>query len=167
MTVADLKQHLADLARLLESTGGKTVARDLVAIAEGLTPFAAQALPEFSKFLALAHEYHTTGKLSAPPKAARAGKSAAPNVEETVQRVRRLYERAGDLTMTMLEIETQLGSLKGLKKDALVRVAEALDLVGTGKKTIPLITAAIRQRILDRRSAAQRATLIDNPTGSA
>ena len=167
MIVADLKQHLADLAKLLDATGGKTVAKDLASIADGLTPFASQSLPEFSKFLALAHEYQTTGKLSAPataPRAASKSAANAPNVEEIAQRLRSLYDRAGNLSITMLQIETDLGQLKGLKKDGLVRICDVLELMGMAKKTIPIITGAIRQKILDRRSAAQRAEMIQNPT---
>ncbi len=39
MNISDLQQHFADLARLLESAGSKSTAKELGALTEGLAPF--------------------------------------------------------------------------------------------------------------------------------
>ncbi len=52
MKVADLQQHLADLARLLDSAGvKKEVVGDLNAIRDGLSPFRDLPLKGFADFL--------------------------------------------------------------------------------------------------------------------
>jgi hypothetical protein len=167
MTVADLKQHFADLAKLLDASGSKQVAKDFGVIAEGLTPFAGQSLPEFTRFLAQAHEYHTTGKLSAPPKAPRtkAPKTAKtkPNPEEVAVTVRQLYDHSGDLSLTMEQIESGLAPLADLSKEGLLKVAEVMEIFGVKSKRMDVIQSAIRQKILDRRSSAQREEMIRNP----
>src|SRR5258708_1289776 len=112
MTVADLKQHLADLSRLLDSSGAKSVAKDLAAAADGLRPFAGQSIGEFVRFLAAAHEYHTTGKLTAPAKPTRAPRTAKAKADPTeiAANIRVLYDRSGDLSLTMQQIESELQS---------------------------------------------------------
>lgn len=167
MNVADLRQHLLDLSKLLDVSGGKTAAKDLTGLAEALAPFTTQTPAEFTQFLARAHEYHTTGKLEAPVRASRASKAAASKADpgEVVTLIRSLYDRAGDLTLTISQIETDLAHLKKLKKEGLLQVCSALELEGMAKKTVAVIIGAIRQKILDRRSAAQRAQMILNPTG--
>ena len=71
MIVADLQQHLTDLAKLLEANKAASAAKDLQTLGAALAPFKDQSPTDFTRFLALAHEYHTTGKLTAPTKAAR------------------------------------------------------------------------------------------------
>jgi hypothetical protein len=51
--------------------------------------------------------------------------------------------------------------LEPLTKDALVKVAEGIELVITKSKGKKDIVAMIRQRILSRKGAAQRVNLID------
>src|SRR5262249_40909748 len=149
MNVANLQQHLANLAKLFDASGGKSVAKDLDALATALTPFAAQSPAEFTRFLALAHEYHTTGKLSPPPKAPRKAAAnparAAPG--EVAATIRSLYDRAGDLSLTMEQIDTELAKMNGLTKDGLLKVCEAMELAGMKSKKVPDIRAAIGQKI--------------------
>jgi len=166
VTVADLKQHLADLARFLEASGGAKVAKDLATAADGLTPFAGQSLAEFARLLALAHEYHTTGKLTPPPKPPRAAKPTKAKVDpaEAAAAVRQLYDRAGDLALTMEQIDADLGRLSGLNKNGLLAVCERMGLAGMKAKEVDAIRAAVRQKILDRRSAAQREQMIHSPS---
>jgi hypothetical protein len=165
MTIADLKQHLSDLAKLLESSGGKQVAKDIALMAEGLAPFAGQSPAEFAQFLARAHEYHTTGQLTAPAKAPRAAKPRQPKADqnEVATAVRQVYEQASDLSLPMERIESELARLSGLTKDGLLTVCERMELFGLKSKKKEEIAGAIRQKILDRRSAAQRAAMIQNP----
>lgn len=165
MTVADLKQHLSDLAKFLDATGGTRVAKDLAAAADGLAPFADRTIADFAKLLALAHEYHTTGKLTPPPKAPRAAK--APKVKadpaEVAAAVRGIYDRAGDLSLTMDEIDASLAPLAGLTKPGLLVVCDRMELAGMKAKKVDDIRAAMRQKILDRRSSAQREQMIHGP----
>lgn len=167
MNVADISQHLADLARVIDKSGGKTVARDLHAIAEGLTPFAEQTLTAFSLFLAKAHEYHTTGTLTAASKPARKTSPRAPRVKadpmEIAAAVRTLYDRANDLSLTTEFIDSELNRMNGLTKDGLLKVCDAMELVGMKSKKVPDIQAAIRQKVIDRRGTAQRAAMLDEP----
>ena len=163
MTIADLKQHLVDLAKLLDSSGGKQVAKDVSAMAEALSPFGAQSPADFARYLALANEYHTTGKLSAPPKAPRKASKPKADPAEVAAAVRNLYDRSGDLAVTMEQIETELARLGELKKDGLLEVCDAMELAGMRAKTVGVIRDAIRQKILDRRSSSQRDQMIQTP----
>src|SRR5947209_7564307 len=82
MKVADLQQHLADLARLLEVSGAKTVAGDLAAIRDGLAPFRELPLKGFAEFLARADEYRRGGGVPVkPPKGSGSGKKVAAQGE--------------------------------------------------------------------------------------
>jgi hypothetical protein len=163
MNVGDLRQHLADLAQLLESAGGKSAAKDLAALSEALAPFAGQSPTEFTRFLALAHEYHSTGKLSAPPKPPRAPRAtnAKGDPSAVAVAVRALYDRAGDASLPMDQIESGLAGVSGLSKDGLLNVCQAMELAGMKSRKVDEIRGAIRQKVLDRRAAAQRATMIE------
>jgi hypothetical protein len=165
VTVANLKQHLNDLARFLEATGGNKVAKDLAAAADGLAPFADKSVADFSKLLALAHEYHTTGKLSPPPKATRAPRATKVKLDaaEVAADIRSLYDRAGNLSDTMEQIDAEVARLTGLQKAGLLVVCERMEMAGMKNKKLDDVRAAIRQKILDRRSSAQREQMIDGP----
>jgi hypothetical protein len=164
MNVAHLRQHLDELARLLDlADGGKKVVGDLRAITEGLAPFDGQTLPQFAGFLARAHGYDTTGKLTAPAKPARAPRAAKPKADpaELARLIRELYDRSGDRSLPMEEIEAGLQPLAGLPKAGLTTVCQALEIRPVSKWKLDDYRAAIRQRVLDRRSAAQRAAMIE------
>lgn len=162
MIVHDLKQHLHDLSKLLESSGAKSAAKDLGVAAEALAPFGAQSITEFGRFLAKAHEYHTTGTLSAPARRPRTSKAKAdPN--EVAASIRNLYDRSGDLSLTKEQIDADLAPLTGLTKPGLLVVAERMELAGLKAKKVDEIRGAIRQKILDRRSSAQREQMTAQP----
>jgi len=167
MNVGDLKQHLSDLAKLLDAAQGKQVAKELNLIAGGLTPFASKSLADFVQFLALAHEYHTTGKLSAPAKQAKtkAPKVAKtkPNPDEVAIAIRQLYDRSGDLSLSKEQIESGLAPLAELNGKGLLKVADVMEIFGMKSKKVGEVQAAIRQKVLDRRTAAQREDMIRNP----
>jgi hypothetical protein len=56
----------------------------------------------------------------------------------------------------MQQIETELQTLAGLTKEGLLHVAERMELAGMKARKVTDIRAAIRQKIYDRRSSAQR-----------
>ena len=56
------------------------------------------------------------------------------------------------------------GRLAGLKKDDLVAISEKIGMAGMKAKTKDKIQEAIRDRILARKGAGQRAALIDRAT---
>ena len=173
MKVADLQQHLADLGRLLEASGAKTVAADLAAIRDGLGPFRELPLKGFAEFLARAEAYSRGEVPLAPPKggrssgskpaSSRAAKTPAPDVGILAREVRELYDRVADPAVTAEQIDALAGRLGGLTKDGLVAVAEVIDLKGMKAKTKPDILGAIRQRFHARKGATQRAGLLDRP----
>jgi hypothetical protein len=164
MIVHDLRQHLADLSKLVDSAGGKAAAKDLASAADALAPFGAQSIAEFGRFLGMAHEYHTTGKLTAPAKPARASRAKAKaDPAEVATTIRGLYDRSGDLSLAMEQIDAELAPLAGLTKPGLLVVAERMELAGMKAKKVNEIRAAIRQKILDRRSSAQREQMTAQP----
>ena len=174
MKVADLQQHLADLARLLDSAGvKKEVVGDLNAIRDGLSPFRDLPLKGFADFLTRAEAYRSGGEVPVtPPKAkaartsAKTAATAAVDVQAVARQVRQLYDQAADLSATEESMEAALSRLEPLDKKGLVAVAEAIELKGVGSKSKPQIAAAIRQRIVARGSS-QRVGLLDRPAPSS
>ena len=171
MKVADLQQHLGDMARLLESAGVKReVVGDLNAIRDGLVPFRDLPLRGFADFLARAEAYRSGGEVPmSPPKAkpqkaaSKAGTTLTVEVQALARQVKHLYDQAADPSTNEASIDAILNSLEPLDKKGLVTVAEAIDLKGFGSKTKPQIAAAIRQRILARKGSSQRVGLLDRP----
>jgi hypothetical protein len=166
--VADLQQHLADLARLLEASGAKAVAGDLAAIGKGLAPFRELPLKSFAAFLTKAEAYsggevplaRPAGQRSA---AKRAAKAPGPGAEAMANEARELYERAADPAVTLEEIDRLASRLGSLSKDGLAAVAEGIGLKGIRAKTKGFIQEAIRSRITARKGTAQRVGLLDRP----
>jgi hypothetical protein len=124
-----------------------------------------RTVADFAKLLALAHEYHTTGKLTPPAKAPRAARTAKIKADPAAvaTSVRQLYDRAGDLSLTMDEIESALAPLAGLTKPGLLAVCDRMELAGMKARKVDDIRAAVRQKIVDRRSSAQREQMIHGP----
>lgn len=157
MKVADLQEILSHLGRLFESAGSKAAA-ELEAFRECLEPFreltAKQLATELRKL--------TEPGQAQPRPPRKPTKAPAVDVDSMVREVQVLYSQATDPGTTIERIDETTKRLEPLTKDALVRVAEGIELVGMknkGKKTD--IVAAIRQRILSRKGASQRANLID------
>lgn len=83
--------------------------------------------------------------------------AAREPLKELGPKIRGVYDKAGDISIPIEEIEKSLEPMKFLTKAELVSLAsEHLELVGMKTKTKPQIIAAIRRRIIDRRIAAQR-----------
>lgn len=171
MKVADLQQHLADLARWLGAAGAGKVGKDLEAIREGLAPFREQSLTDFAAFLSRAETYARTGEVplkgraaatTNKPRATRP-KPPATDTEPLAREVQHLYDRAADPTVTREMIETTVARLKPLKKPELVTIADRIGLLGQSRKTLEQIRQGIQDRILARKGATQRAGLIDRP----
>ncbi len=96
-----------------------------------------------------------------PPRATRA--AARPGKVDPVDvasAIRQLYDRSGDLSLTLPKIEAELSSLAGLTKTGLLVVCERMELAGMKGKKVDAIRAALRQKVLDRRSSAQREQMI-------
>jgi hypothetical protein len=77
MTVADLQKYLRGLADAI-GAATKSPAKDLLDVAERLTPFAQHQFAAFAEFLKQADEFRTTGKLPEPRTKPRAVRAATP-----------------------------------------------------------------------------------------
>lgn len=167
MTVADLQQHLTDLGRLLRSSGAKQVADELAEVAGHLAPFRDHRLPDFGRFLVQAHQYATSGTVPVASEKGKAGKAGPvppkPEPGTVAGAVRRVYDRAGDLTLDASEIEAALGPVATLPMPGLKVVAAALELKLPAKTKVDDARSLIRQKVLDRRGAAQRAGMTTLP----
>jgi hypothetical protein len=163
--VADLQQHLVDLAKLLDASGAKGVATDLNAIQTGLTPFRDVPLRTFADFLVRAEAYSRDPVPIVPPKTrqprASTSRKAKADPAEVVERLRQLYERSGDPSVSTEELDQGLRLLGDLTKDGLLQVADALEIKGLSKKKVPEIREAVRQKVFNRRGASQRASMVD------
>jgi hypothetical protein len=171
--VSDFQQHVADLAKLLKASGAKGVATDLTAIRDGLNPFRDQPLKTFADFLIRAEAY-SRGEVPVkpPPRGKRpsgAGKRRATpaNAQGLAGEIKELYERVAEPATNAQVIDVALAKLGPLTKDGLVVVAEAIGLLGMKRKGKEHIKRAIRQRVLARKGAAQRAGIIDRPEGTS
>ena len=77
------------------------------------------------------------------------------------KKIRQLYDVAGkNLDITPEQIEQTLAPLAQMSAKQLAATAEAMQILRTGKNKAQVI-AAIKQKILDRRSGAQKARMID------
>lgn len=169
MNVADLQQHLRDLAKLLQSAKAGKVPDELTAICDGLAPFVGLSLADFADFLRRADAY-SRGELPPvplkPTKRRGSGgrvKKVAIDVDALAAEVRALYERATDPTVTTEQIDETLRPLQGLKRAELVTVAEAIGYQVPKSKKVAEIGGEIRKWIETRRGSFQRAGMIHRP----
>jgi hypothetical protein len=167
MKMADLKQHLADLTKVLDSAGaGKGVIADLRSIVEGLAPFNEFALKDFAGFLVRAEAYSRGEVLvkgiKAPPKSpSKSGAKGTQGDPATLaQEAKRVYEEAAYPTVTVEIIDSLAGRIGNLSKDGMLTVAAALDLRFSKAATKGSVVDAIRKRILDRKGVFQRTGLL-------
>jgi hypothetical protein len=171
LTVADLQQHLSELSRFLKTAGAQSVGKELAAVAEGLTPFRQHKLTDFLRFLGQAHQYATTGILpviTGKGKGPKVKPSAAqkPLAQEVAQQVRELYDQAANPALDPTRIEVGLEPLAHLTRAGLLLVAQAVELTIPSKAKVDDIRHRIRQKIVDRRGAAQRAGMTTLPQSS-
>lgn len=161
MNVAVLQKHLRDLAAFLaDAEAGKSVVKDLTAIHDALTPFAAEELGKFADFLKLAEEYKRTGVLTPKGGKGKGGAATEPVVPaETLHRqLRDLYDRASTATDPQIDAALKPLEHKDVKLPALKQLAQAVEAEGRVKslRAKDKAIAAIRQAIIDRRAMAQR-----------
>jgi hypothetical protein len=156
VTVQELRETLTRLVGLLDAAGAKAATtRDLTEFVESTAPFGDLTLKAFVKLA-------EAGRMPPPPKSQAAGKTKA-DPSAVLSEVRDLYERAADPTVTEDQVRAACGRLSALAKDALVRLADGIELLGMKAKKKDDIVAAITSRLLDRKGAAIRRQLIDRP----
>jgi hypothetical protein len=146
MNVADLQEYFHNLGLFVNKSGGAKLTADLDDLQRSLAPFAAMTVKEFADFL--------TGK-QPPVKAAKPAK-VKPNAEDLANHVRRLYDTINEPTVNNESVETVLGQLDKLTVADLKVVAGKIEY-RVSKEKKPQIIEAIRNRILGRRGAHQRA----------
>jgi hypothetical protein len=139
MKVSDLQAYLENLGHCLSASGAKQVAIDLAAVSVGLKPFRDLPLKGFADFLVRAEAY-SRGEVPLAGKPARsAGTRAgrgkvAVDVDELARSIRDLWDRVADPAVRAEQIEGALRPLPGLNKNALLEVAEAIELLGMKSK---------------------------------
>lgn len=167
MKVDDLQQYLSDLARLVQASDGKKAASGLTRIAAGLQPFRDYDLDTFAGFLARAEDYSRTGILPVVTATAKARPKVPAKSKVDLSALRaeteHLYSTAGSAEITMERIQALAGRLEPLKKDELAEIAQAIGLVGMGKKTKPAIVETIIARIRSIKQSYMRTSIIDRP----
>jgi hypothetical protein len=89
---------------------------------------------------------------------------AAPGAVEA--EVGDLYARAGEAAVTLEQVRAACDRLGGLTKDALVKVAEGIEVHGARGKTKGDLVRLIAERLVDRTETAIRRTLIDRPAAT-
>lgn len=159
MKVAELQSFVKTLVQPLSSVGvSKTVCTNLEDVAAALEPFRDLSLSQLADFLAKAEEFQRTGVLATPakPARARAAKASPLSVAEAVQKVRDLYERAADPTLTYAAIDAEIQLLnKALLKDPILAVATEMGIVLT-QKTKKGALEEIQRLITDRKGSFER-----------
>jgi hypothetical protein len=113
MNVEGLQTLLRNLAPAVQAAGASsTAARNLIEIADALTPFAGRELGDFRQFLAQAEEFHRTGKVTFPEKGSRrSGRSEPRDLTQ--------------LATTLRELQTLLTSDPSRKAEGLLRWTES------------------------------------------
>jgi hypothetical protein len=160
MTVQDLRETLTQLVALLQAADAKA------ATTRGLTEFVAETASFGDLTLKAFVKLAEAGRSPAAPKAKSPTKAKADPAALTAE-VTDLYARAADSAVTEDLIRAACGRLATLAKDALVRVADGIELSGMKAKKKDDIVAAITNRLLDRKGAAIRRGLIDRPADAA
>jgi hypothetical protein len=162
MTAATLDTLLRRLADLMEAADGKAAGiKDVRALADRLKPFARLSLAEFGEFLVKAEAY-SRGDLEAvfgkKTGSARPGKAPAdPNrVPGAVQRLRTLYERALDPSVTPASVDVVINSVETFTKAELEQVAAGCGFQQKFKTKAAMLNA-LQKWVLDRKGAFARA----------
>jgi hypothetical protein len=162
VTVADLQRHLRSLGQFLTSAGTKGAAAELEALSARLEPFRDYKLKAFGDFLAQAGA-GSRGERAPKPSRQKEARGAAPRkagpaadeVERLCERIRHQYHHATDPGVTREEIEATARELAPLSKAQLDDLARQIDITQKFRSRDDAIKA-IRQKILDRKSAFER-----------
>jgi hypothetical protein len=157
VTVNELRDTLTKLVGLLEAADAKAATtRSLSEFIDLSAPFGELSLKAFATLAETGRAGPSTGR----PKAAPRGKVDPAAVETEIKD---LYARAGEVAVTVEQVKTACGRLGGLTKDALVRVAEGIEMFGAKAMKKDTLVEGITARLVDRKETAVRRTLIDRP----
>ncbi|MDB5307176.1 MAG: hypothetical protein JWO38_1378 [Gemmataceae bacterium] len=160
MTVQELRETLTRLVGLLQATDAKAATtRGLSEFVEATAPFGDLSLKAFVKLA-------EAGRTPPTPKPGPAGKSKLDPAAVAAE-VKNLYDRAADPAVTEEQMRLSCGKLGSLTKEALVRLAESIQLYGMKTKNKGDIVADITHQLVDRKGAAIRRQLMDRPSPPA
>jgi hypothetical protein len=134
MTVADLQKFLRGLADTIASAGASGVAEELRDVAKAMQPLATRDLSGFAKFLTTAKE-------------------AGDSVLLTL--VKSLYDRATDPSLTREQVESQIRSHAGAKKNEFDAAVAGVGIKQRPKSKIEAIETLIRY-VMGRKGSAAR-----------
>ncbi|WP_439621478.1 hypothetical protein [Gemmata sp.] len=123
MTVADLQKYLRGLADVI-GAATKNPAKDLLDVAERLSPFAHHEFTAFAEFLKLAEEYRTSGKLPEPGK-----KPAKPRVAKAPAAPKPAKAQPADVVALVAALQT-----RALSEPTLTREAVEVEVKGFEKR---------------------------------
>lgn len=161
MTVNELRETLTRLVGLLEAADAKAATtRGLTEFIALTTPFGDLSLKAFAALAEAGRTPRADGGGLGRPRSAPKGKVDPGAVDAEV---RDLYTRAGEATVTLEQVRAVCGRLGGLTKDALVKVADGIELHGAKGKSKADLVRLITDRLVDRKETAIRRTLIDRP----
>ena len=158
MNVAALQSFLKSLAVTLEHADGRTVAKDLELVCQGLEPFKGLRVKDFAEFLVRAEQYTRDPNLLEMGR--RRGRPPAQpldpeKVRQSALTVRSLEDRASDDSVSMADIRAQLQQLgQSLTGEEAVEVAKEIGITVEGRMTKAVALRQIRQRIEDRKKSA-------------
>jgi len=144
----------------LRASGAKeAILTDLEAACRGLDLFKTHGLKDFADFLVRAEEFDRTGKVAVNAKAtripaSRASKPPKMSVDDALQAIRSLYDRAGSDEVNESIIKAEVGKLGGLSRTDLIAVSQQFGLGKTGNMEV--LIAAIEKKILSRRGSHHR-----------
>jgi len=166
MTVGDLQKYLRALADAI-GAATRSPAKDLLAVADQLGPFAQYQTAAFAEFLRLAAEYRATGKLPEPgkapsrPKTTKTPPAAKPTKAQPAE-VAALVEslRGRALTDLGLTREAAEGELRAFEKRLTKpQWQEAARLVGFAKKpgSVKDAILTLANHVMARRGGVERA----------
>ena len=165
MNVAALQQLLDDIGRLLATAGVRhSTVDELADFREGLTPF--RELP-LKKLISLLVQGDAAERGAPSPRGGRQSRGRSqdrPDAGALGREIQSLYERAADPAVSEADIDALAARLTPLTKDGLIAVATAIELKVAKSKSKDQIIREIRQRILARKGAHQRAYLLGHPS---
>ncbi|MGH7223615.1 MAG: hypothetical protein ACRELF_10330, partial [Gemmataceae bacterium] len=140
---------------------------ELADFRESLTPFSDHPLKRLTDLLvqadAAAQGEPSLGRGGGSKGARKGGsrKKDKPDPATMASEVRALYERAADPAVTEADVNALMARLEPMGKDGLLSVAAAIELKVAKSKNMDYIIGEIRKRILARKSASQRSSIID------
>lgn len=157
MNVAALQSFLKNTATILEQAEGRTIAKELEQVCQGLEPFKELRVKEFAEFLVRAEQYTRDPNLLLLGRG-RSRRAVQPINAEKVRTaalaIRALEDRATDDSVSLADIKAQLIQVgQPLTKEEAVEVAKEVG-VTPSRMTRAAALREIRHRLEDRKRAA-------------